>query len=430
MNYLTELLYNVIESLLFTGFIAAYFEVKQKYRKKVTVIISFALIFGMITLMTILDPPWVITLSIFIIYLVCILGFFYKGTLLEHLLISIIASSLLAIIDVSVFTFMSKILGVEYRELVMKSSISRFWVVLVTKTVYLIFASIIVSIKRKYALMLHRIELFMISSTLSVSCLLISIVRNIIYNTKEHYNAFFIILLCVLLLNIGQYYTMIYISRKNLKEKSISLMQKQIEMQEDSIRNLEVKYDETAKIRHDIKSHISCALKLAEQGDNKELINFLSELSEDKINKIVSYVKTERKILGAVINSKLGIAERKGFDMQCVILNEMNNIKDIDAGILLANLLDNAIEACEKNDGHSEIMLKMWSDAGYYCIEISNTVEIDVLAENPNLFTRKRNKELHGVGIKSVKDIVEKYNGMINFKQKANTFYVYVSLEK
>lgn len=430
MNYVTELFYNVIESLLFTGFIASYFGVKQKYSKKFIVTISFALIFGMITLMTILDPSWVITLSAFIIYLVCILEFFYKGTLLEHLLISIIASSLLAIIDVCTLTLFSTIFGVEYRELVMKSSMSRFLVVLVTKSVYLIFVSIIVSFKRKYALMLHRSELFMISSTLSVSCLLISIVRNIIYNTKEHYNAFFIILLCVLLLNIGQYYTMIYISRKNLKEKSISLMQKQIEMQEDSIRNLEVKYDETAKIRHDIKSHISCALKLAEQGDNKELINYLSELSENKINKIVSYVKTERKILGAVINSKLGIAESKGFDMQCMILNEMDNIKDIDAGILIANLLDNAIEACDKNDRHSKIMLKMWSDAGYYCIEISNTVETAVLVENPNLFTSKSNKELHGVGLKSVKDIVEKYNGMINFKQKSNTFYVYVSLEK
>lgn len=430
MNYVTELFYNVIESLLFTGFIAAYFEVKQKYSKKVTITISFALIFGMITLMTILDPSWVITLSIFIFYLVCILEFFYKGTLLEHLLISIIASSLLAIIDVCVFTFMSKILGVEYRELIIKSNLSRFLTVLINKMIYLIVSSIIISIKKRYILMFHSVELIMISTTLSVSCLLISIVRNIIYNTKEHYHAFFIILLCVLLFNIGQFYMMIYISRKNLKEKSISLMQKQIEMQEDSIRNLEVKYDETAKIRHDMKSHISCALKLAEQGDNKELIDYLNELSENKINKIVSYVKTERKILGAVINSKLGMAESKGFDMQCVILNEMDNIKDIDAGILLANLLDNAIEACDKNDKHSEIMLKIWSDAGYYCIEISNTVEIDVLAENPNLFTSKSNKELHGVGLKSVKDIVEKYNGMINFKQKANTFYVYVSLEK
>lgn len=430
MHYVTELVYNVIESILMTGFIASYFEAKPKYNKKINITISFSLIFGMITFSTIFDPPWTVTLFISIFFLVCILGLFYKGTILEHLMISIVACSLVALIDVCILTLFSKIFGVEYRELVVKSSISRFLVVLVTKSVYLIFVSIIVSFKRKYALMLHRVELFMISSTLIISGILISIVRNIIYNTKEHYNAFFIILLCVLLINIVQYYTMIYISRKNLKEKSISLMQKQIEMQEDSIRNLEVKYDETAKIRHDMKSHISCALKLAEQGDNKELIDYLSELSENKINKIVSYVKTERKILGVVINSKLGIAERKGFDMQCVILNELDNIKDIDAGILLANLLDNAIEACDKNDGHSEIMLKVWSDAGYYCIEISNTVEMDVLAENPNLFTSKSNKELHGVGLKSVKDIVEKYNGMINFKQKANTFYAYVSLEK
>lgn len=128
------------------------------------------------------------------------------------------------------------------------------------------------------------------------------------------------------------------------------------------------------------------------KADIKELINYLNEISEDKINKIVSHVKTERRILGAVINSKLGMAESKGFDMKCVILNEMDNIKDIDAGVLLANLLDNAIEACEKNYGHSEIMLKIWSNAGYYCIEISNTVERDVLAENPNLFTSKSNK--------------------------------------
>ena len=160
------------------------------------------------------------------------------------------------------------------------------------------------------------------------------------------------------------------------------------------------------------------------------MIDYLNELSEDKINQIVSYVKIERKMLGAVINSKVGLAERKGFTMKCVILNEMDNIKELDAGILLANLLDNAIEACDRNSGNSEIMLKIWSDAGYYCIEISNTVEIDVLDENPNLFTSKSNKELHGVGLKSVRDIVDKYNGMINFKQKANTFYVYVSLEK
>lgn len=430
MSYAIELFYNLVESLLITGFTAAYFDVKPKFSRITGILISFVLVLVMVNLMTVCRLPWLITMLISISYLLYILEYVCKGTLLEHLLISIIVYSLLALVDVCVFTAMSKILGTEYSELVNKSSLSRFFTVMITKFVYLILASVIVSFKRKYTFMFHRFELLMISSTLIISGILISIIRNIIYNTKEYYNAFLVILLCLLFLNILQYYILIYISQKNIKEKNMSLMQKQIEMQEDSIRSLEVKYDETTKIRHDIKNFIFCALKLAEQGDNEELINYLNELSESKINNIVSYVKTKRKILGAVINSKLGTAERKGYNMQCVILNEMNSIKDVDAGILLANLLDNAIEACDKNNGHSEIKLKIWSDAGYYCIEISNTVETDVLTENPDLITSKSNKELHGVGLRSVKEIVEKYNGMMNFQQKSNVFYVYISLEK
>ena len=430
MNYMMETIYNLIEAIVIIGFISGYFDVKPKFSKLIYIMISFVLIFGFSIVMTTVDLSWAMTFIIFILLLMLILRTFYQGKLFEQLLISIITAISLALVDLCVFTFMSKMLGVEYKELVIQNNLSRFFTVLITKSVYLIFVSIVVSFKRKYALMLHRIELFMISSTLIISGILISIVRNIIYNTQEYYNDFLIILMCVLSFNILQFYTIIYISNKNTKEKNISLMQKQIEMQKESIHNLEIKYDETVKIRHDMKSYISCALDLAEHGNNKELIDYLKELSEDKINQIVSYIKTERKILGAVINSKIGIAERKGFTMKCVILNEMDNIKEIDAGILLANLLDNAIEACDKNSGNSDIVLKIWSDAGYYCIEINNTVEIDVLDENPNLFTSKSNKALHGVGLKSVKDIVNKYNGMINFKQKANAFYVYVSLEK
>ena len=148
MNYVIEMFYNMIESLVITGFIAAYFDVKPKYGQKVNVTISFALILGMVTLMTILDPPWIITLFFSIFYLVCILGFFYKGALLEHLLISIIAYSLLALIDVCVFTFMSKILEIEYSELVTKSNLSRFLTVVITKMIYLFIVSIVISFKK------------------------------------------------------------------------------------------------------------------------------------------------------------------------------------------------------------------------------------------------------------------------------------------
>lgn len=207
-------------------------------------------------------------------------------------------------------------------------------------------------------------------------------------------------------------------------------MKKQIELQEEMLYDLEQKYDETTKIRHDIKNHISCALNMAYQYDCKELIKYLTELSDEKLNMITNYIPTDRKIIGAVLNSKLAKAKEEKIDMNCYIFSELEKINDIDVGILLANVLDNAIEACQKNKGHSEIKLKTWNEAGYYFINISNTVEFDVLLNNPKLLTGKTDKNIHGIGLKSVKDIVRKYNGMIDFSQKRDMFFVYISLGK
>ena len=207
-------------------------------------------------------------------------------------------------------------------------------------------------------------------------------------------------------------------------------MQKQLELQSESIQALEQKYDETAKIRHDIKNYLSLALGMAEQKNYDVLVQFLENLSNEKINSITSYINTKRSVLGAVLNSKLSKAKSLSIDMQCYILSELESISDMDLGILFANLLDNAIEACEKNKVQSEIIVKTWTEAGYYFLEICNTVESDILSHNPKLETDKADSGFHGVGLRSVKDIVKKYDGMMNFNQRGNTFYVYVSLEK
>lgn len=428
MNNIIEISYSFIESILITFFLSMYFETKPKVSKAFDITVSFLMILTFNITVTLLDLSWIIIFCVFILLLLIILEVFYQGTLLEHLLISIIACLLLALTDICVFTLMSKILGLKYDELVTRSDLSRFLTVIITKVIYLINISIIISFKRKYTLMLHSIEYVVISVTLIISCVLVTFVRNIVYRSEKNYNAFLVIILCVILINVLQYYTMVYISKKNISEKNMLVMQKYIEMQADSIYNLEQKYDETAKIRHDIKNYILCALDMAEHDEISDLVNYLKELSGYKIDNINSYIKTKRKVLGAVINSKIGIAKQKGFEMQCIILNELDNIVDIDAGIMLANLLDNAIEACEKNKNHSEIMLKIWDEAGYYCIEVSNTVEQDVLVTNYDLNTNKTNKSLHGIGLKSVNDIVSKYKGIINFTQKSNKFYAYVSL--
>lgn len=426
---IVELFYNTVESVIIVAFIYGFFDIQNKYSKKVAVGISFSLIFAFSNLMTIISLSWIETLSLLILLLIGILEYFYLGKTWEHILISITVAILLALNDVCMLTLMSRVLGVEYNELVVKDNLSRFLAVMITKITYFLVVTIIVSLKKRYPFMLHRIELLMIFSTLIISIILISLVRNIIYKFNDFYNEFLIILFCLILLNIIQYYIIIYISKKNIDEKNMALMHTQVEMQEKNIHNLEKQYNEITKIRHDMKNYLSCALNLAKKSDdNKELIEYLKNLSKNKIDSVVDYVQINRRILSIIINSKIGVAKSKNINVRCLIMSELKNISDIDIGILIANLFDNAIEACEKNKNKSEIVIKIWESGSYYCIKIVNTVETDILINNPNLVTSKKNKKIHGIGINSVRDIVHKYNGIMNFEQKSDKFYVYISL--
>ena len=411
-------------------FISMYFKPKPLFSNKIDFMLALLFVIILELLASVFSLHWLMTLivSVLVIFLICSL--FYKGTLTEHIIISFICIFLLAMSDVCALTMISKFLGVNYNELVDDSSVSRLLGVLCSKALYLIAISFILFFKKKYKFFMSKGELILILITLIISAIEITLLRNIIYASKSYYNTFLIILLCVAFMNITLFYTMVYIGKKNIAEKNYSLLQKQLELQEENLKTLERKYDETAKIRHDFKNYISCALKMLAEGNNKELTSYLEDLSDKKINEITSYVATKRAILGAVINSKLSQAKNSGIEMQCYILSELERISDIDIGILLANIIDNALEACAKNKCDSEIVLKTWTEAGYYFIELTNTVENDVLLENPKLSTSKEKKKLHGVGLKSVKDIVDKYYGMINFDQRGNVFRVFITLAK
>ena len=65
----------------------------------------------------------------------------------------------------------------------------------------------------------------------------------------------------------------------------------------------------------------------------------------------------------------------------------------------------------------------------YLHIVMKNTIEGSVLKENPHLNTTKKdNVEQHGYGLKSVRDIVKKYNGSMQINEQEGYFVVDVIL--
>ena len=426
MTVIIEQLYNLIDSVLLTGFLYFYFGIKQKYNPVVVLLASIGVIFLFSNLLT--SASWILTLIVYGTVISVIANAFFNGKLSEKVMVVVITNVALALVNMYVIALISRFIDVEYNFLISSGSANRFFVAISAKLIYFIFLSLLVSLKKKTIFMLSKIEYALIISTFFISFILMYLLRNIIVGLENYYGTFLIALLCVLLLNIGNSFMIFYISKKNIKERNTYLLQKQLELQEENLHNLEQKYSETSQLRHDMKNHISCAIALAEQTDNSSLINYLKELSDEKLSTVDNYVNVGRNVINAIINTKFELAKKSNIDIRCIIVDEMRNVSDTDIGILLGNLLDNAIEACMKNTGSSDILLKIWSDAGYYCIELSNTVEKEILLENPKLKTSKKDTRTHGLGLRSVSSVVKKYNGIINFEQKADRFYVYISL--
>ena len=99
-------------------------------------------------------------------------------------------------------------------------------------------------------------------------------------------------------------------------------------------------------------------------------------------------------------------------------------IEMIDISSIFSNLIDNAIEACNKIDDNIEkyITIKSTFIKGYYVVRCENSKTNKVIIKNSKIFTSKKDKFLHGIGIDSIKSSIKKYNGELKIKDSESKF--------
>ncbi|MDP4146430.1 MAG: GHKL domain-containing protein [Bacillota bacterium] len=178
-------------------------------------------------------------------------------------------------------------------------------------------------------------------------------------------------------------------------------------------------------LKHDMKNHIMVITSYLNDGEYDEAKNYLSKIA-DNLNKIYTYIETGNSLLNYIINTKLQLAMEKGIDVKAEIENlSFDQIGSVDFSALLNNLLDNAIEA-SLNTNNKEMVVNILRKRGYDTILVKNKIGKSVLKDNPNLISTKKNKEEHGYGLKHIKALVDKYEGMLDIYEEDNFFCVYV----
>lgn len=184
--------------------------------------------------------------------------------------------------------------------------------------------------------------------------------------------------------------------------------------------------------RHDMNNHLNTIYGLMETENFNEAKIYISNLNQS-ISFINEIIETNNPTISSLLNIKNSRAIKNKIKFKLEINIPRNiNIKDVDISIVLNNLIDNALEACEAVDENKRLIdLKMNIKDSYLIIMIKNSKDQNVKVEMESIFadyTTKENHGNHGLGLKNVKLIVNKYDGLINIKDEGDMFAVNVAL--
>lgn len=221
------------------------------------------------------------------------------------------------------------------------------------------------------------------------------------------------ILICITLEMLIQTYHGIIASQQ------ANLIQTNLRMQEEQYKKILENIEKTARLRHDWRHHLLSMNGFLEKGKMEELQLYLKELLPEYVLEGEGMV-CQKHVVDVILQHYAAIAGEKEIEMNMKVnIPEMVDILDTDLCIIFGNLVENAIEACiNQKEGEKLVEIKARMKGNQLIITIKNTYQRKILVSGETYFSTKH--EGAGIGLSSVKNVVEKNQGIIkiNFDEK------------
>ena len=184
----------------------------------------------------------------------------------------------------------------------------------------------------------------------------------------------------------------------------------------------------TSIYRHDLRHHIQYLSTCIENGLLEQARRYIQEVySEIESNQITLFCENE--VANLILSAFAGRARDYGIPITIrANIPQTIPVSESDLCVLLSNALENALHACQRRNERG----------------LSGTIEVFVNEKNKNLmlqFTNSCDENVvfehgipiadspgHGLGVRSICAIVEKYGGICNFSVKDNRFILQVLL--
>ncbi|MDW7668030.1 MAG: GHKL domain-containing protein [Bacillota bacterium] len=244
------------------------------------------------------------------------------------------------------------------------------------------------------------------------------------------YNVYRIIFIIVNLLFINFFVFYLYdnISTQQKEKFEKLLISNQNTYYAKQLNLMKSSLESVRSFRHDMRNHLILLKSLVENNEYNEASKVISQIT-GAIDIKNEYAQSGNITVDSILNFKLQEAINKGISVSLELnIPERLNITPFDMSVILGNLLDNAINASSKLEKDKRLDLKIDYKRGRLFINLSNTYTGILNYKGDKLTTSNRDKEAHGIGIKNINAVLDKYDGVMEIDHTENIFTVIILL--
>ena len=235
-----------------------------------------------------------------------------------------------------------------------------------------------------------------------------------------------VISFALLLNDIVVYYLFSALSRRYMSEREALMLKEHMSRYEADLSAHLEQEDRLRAVRHDMKHHLLELKALAEASQYDEISEYISDMQLESSTD--EPIDTGNQPVDSILGYMMRHAEGSGIR----VISHITIPEDIifpvyDLTVILGNLMDNAIENTLKSkDPCISIMMKYTMSC--LLISISNTYDGAVNESGGKLLTTKSDTASHGIGLSSVRSVVERNHGELTIDYDKEMFTVKVML--
>lgn len=239
-------------------------------------------------------------------------------------------------------------------------------------------------------------------------------------------NAFFLypqaapqLLLCTMVLLIADISIILLLNQFEMQQQAIidnRLLERELKLAHDNMEALAASYASQRKLTHDFQNELAVLQGLLQQdqiGSEAKATNYINQLLKQEYTPILA-ISTHRIVVDVLLNQKYTIAAQKEIKFR-IQLNDLSKfpLPDDAMVVVLSNLLDNALDACEQIDDPDNrfISVKAQTSADDSILYIENSVSKPVKISDGHIATTKKDVPLHGYGLQNVIAVINSFGG-------------------